>query len=130
MDSKIKTLIMDALNKDEKQIDLARKIGISQSTIQKILYTNTSPTVATINKIANYFNVPVGSLLPKITGEINATLPPLQAQMTGQLILPPDPYIIQIYNLMQGKSDEEKEAMVRAAKETSQTYPQKKQKSA
>lgn len=52
-----------------------------------------------------------------------------ESQMTGQLILPPDPYIAQIYNLMQGKSEEEKEAMVRAAKEASKAYPQKKQKS-
>ena len=35
----------------------------------------------------------------------------------GYIVLPLDPYIIQIYNLMQGKTDEEKEAMVRAAKE-------------
>lgn len=133
MDSIAKKMIKSQMDKGINQIDLANRIGISQSTIQKILYTNTQQKVATLRKIATYFNIPISELLIDNTGSIDATFPALQMQGSGgpALILPPDPYIIKMYSLMQGKTDEEKEAMVKAAaEETSKARFQKKQKPA
>jgi transcriptional regulator with XRE-family HTH domain len=45
------------------QTRLAGKIGISQATIHKILYTDTILTVPTLEKLARYFRVPVSNLL-------------------------------------------------------------------
>lgn len=63
MESTAKVLIKGAIDKGKRQIHLANEIGISSSSIQKILYTNTKPTVETLRKIAVYFKVPIADLL-------------------------------------------------------------------
>ena len=47
----------------KNQSSLAKDIGISQSTIHKILYTNTIMTVPILRKVAQYFRVPLTGLL-------------------------------------------------------------------
>ncbi|HDZ62533.1 MAG TPA: XRE family transcriptional regulator [Nitrospirae bacterium] len=63
MIKKIRKLIKDDIDSGTKQITLARGIGLSQSSIQKILYTDTKPTVETVKKIAAYYNVLVADLI-------------------------------------------------------------------
>ncbi len=58
-----KELIENDLNKGETQTGVAAKIGVSNATIYKILYTQTRPTVATLKKIAKAYGVPVTSFL-------------------------------------------------------------------
>jgi transcriptional regulator with XRE-family HTH domain len=45
------------------QTRLAQKIGVSQATIHKILYTDTILTVATLAKLAKYFGVPITTFI-------------------------------------------------------------------
>ncbi|HET6419239.1 MAG TPA: helix-turn-helix transcriptional regulator [Geobacteraceae bacterium] len=58
-----KELIENDLKKGETQTGVAMKIGVSNATIYKILYTQTRPTVATLEKIAKAYGVPVTSFL-------------------------------------------------------------------
>jgi transcriptional regulator with XRE-family HTH domain len=58
-----KELIENDLKKGETQTGVAMKIGVSNATIYKILYTQTRPTVATLKKIAKAYGVPVSSFL-------------------------------------------------------------------
>lgn len=58
-----KELIENDLKKGETQTGVAMKIGVSNATIYKILYTQTKPTVATLRKIAKAYGIPVSSFL-------------------------------------------------------------------
>lgn len=58
-----KELIEKDLKKGDTQTGVAMKIGVSNATIYKILYTQTRPTVATLKKIAKAYGVPVSSFL-------------------------------------------------------------------
>ncbi len=58
-----KELIEKDLEKGSTQTGVAVKIGVSNATIYKILYTQTRPTVATLTKIARAYGVPVSSFL-------------------------------------------------------------------
>ena len=55
----MKKMIKDELNKGITQRDLAKRIGVSHGTIQKILFTDTKYTYETRKKVADYFRVPV-----------------------------------------------------------------------
>lgn len=67
----IRELIQREIDKGVKQIALARGIGISQSSIQKILYTDTKHTLDTIKKVAAYFKIPLETILAEM-GEMVA----------------------------------------------------------
>lgn len=58
-----KELIENDLAKGETQTGIASKIGVSNATIYKILYTQTKLTVATLKKIAKAYGVPLSSFL-------------------------------------------------------------------
>ncbi len=58
-----KELIENDLKKGETQTGVAMKIGVSNATIYKILYTQTRPTVATLKKIAKAYGVPITTFL-------------------------------------------------------------------
>ncbi len=58
-----KELIENDLEKGETQTGVAMKIGVSNATIYKILYTQTKPTVDTLRKIATAYGLPVSSFL-------------------------------------------------------------------
>ena len=60
----MRELISQELKKEDiTQVGLAQKIGISQATIHKILYTETKHTTDILHKVANYFKVPLSSFL-------------------------------------------------------------------
>lgn len=59
----VRTLIKDELNKGLTQRDLATRIRISHGTIQKILFTETEQKVATLQKIADYFKIPIHEIM-------------------------------------------------------------------
>lgn len=72
---RIKRLIQGALKPegDQTQHELAANIGISQGAIYKIIHLETDLTLKTIEKIADYFKIPVPELLgyePNKTNEI------------------------------------------------------------
>ncbi len=58
-----KELIENDLARGETQTGIAAKIGVSNATIYKILYTQTKLTVATLKKIAKAYGVPLSSFL-------------------------------------------------------------------
>ncbi len=58
-----KELIENDLAKGETQTGIASKIGVSNATIYKILYTQTKLTVETLKKIAKAYGVPLSSFL-------------------------------------------------------------------
>ncbi len=58
-----KELIENDLEKGETQTGVAMKIGVSNATIYKILYTQTKPTVDTLKKIAAAYGLSVSSFL-------------------------------------------------------------------
>jgi transcriptional regulator with XRE-family HTH domain len=58
-----KELIEKDLAKGETQTGIAAKIGVSNATIYKILYTQTRLTVATLKKVARAYGVPLSSFL-------------------------------------------------------------------
>ena len=60
---KIRNFINAELKRGVNQTELANKIGLSQSTIQKILNTNTKHTFGTVKLIAAYFRKPVSFFL-------------------------------------------------------------------
>lgn len=55
----MRDMIKEELNKGVTQRDLAKRIGFSHGTIQKILFTDTKYTYETRKKVADYFRVPV-----------------------------------------------------------------------
>lgn len=52
---------------------LAEKMGVSQATIHKLLYTETAHTVAVLKKVADYFKKDINDLMgagaPTLTDE-------------------------------------------------------------
>lgn len=76
----MKNLIKGELDSGVKQIELAGKIGVSQSTIQKILYTQTKPTIETVKKVARYFNKSTSYFLDDEYPEhVSEELPPFDS---------------------------------------------------
>lgn len=59
----LKELIKEKLNSGMTQYELADLVGISQGSIQKYLSTNTVPTLETLKKFANAFNIPLNSFI-------------------------------------------------------------------
>lgn len=60
----LKEMIENELKKkDISQIKLSKEIGISQGTIYKILHTDTQTSIEVLDKVANYFHVPVAQFL-------------------------------------------------------------------
>lgn len=55
----MKEMIIAELNKGITQRDLAKRVGFSHGTIQKILFTSTKFTYETRKKVADYFRIPV-----------------------------------------------------------------------
>lgn len=70
----MRELVEAELAKGVSQLELARRMNVSQATIHKILYTETKNTVDILFKIAKYFHVPVASLLdPAQSGQVPET---------------------------------------------------------
>jgi transcriptional regulator with XRE-family HTH domain len=59
----IRDLVKKKVQEGEKQVDIARKAGISQGTIYKLLYTETKPTLDIIVKLANAYHLPVSEFV-------------------------------------------------------------------
>ncbi len=85
MKERLRALIENELRTDITQDKLAQNIGVSQATIQKILFSETKHTLDILQKCANYFQVPVSDLLHADRTDIslhdiaaarNRTLPP------------------------------------------------------
>lgn len=69
---KIKELIQKTLKPDgdQTQHELASNIGISQGSIYKIVHLSPKLTIETIQKISDYFKIPVPELLGYQTDDI------------------------------------------------------------
>lgn len=59
MNKMLRDIIKRELDKGRKQTELARSIGVSQSTIYKILRTNTTPDLETIKKVQKFSGLPM-----------------------------------------------------------------------
>lgn len=81
MNYKLRALMQAQIDAGAKQIHLANEIGISASTIQKILYTNTKQDLITLQKCAVYFKKPLSELIANTSNGADLTLsePGLQA---------------------------------------------------
>lgn len=65
----IKKLIQGSLDKGHTQHALASEIKISQSTIYKILNTETMPRIETLQKIGDYYRVNPGDLIESMAND-------------------------------------------------------------
>ena len=71
----LRDLIEKELKKDGiNQTILAKRIGISQPTIYKILYTDTKQKYETRKKVADYFRIPVAQFYDDIGVTENVTV--------------------------------------------------------
>lgn len=55
----IRDFVKQRVEEGEKQVEIAKKSGVSQGTVYKLLYTDTKPTMDTIIKIANAYHRPL-----------------------------------------------------------------------
>lgn len=67
-----KELIEEDLKKGKTQTEIANKIGVSNATVYKILYTHTKQTVATLTKIAKAYGKPIASFIAEETLQYGA----------------------------------------------------------
>jgi len=72
----MRELIKNELKRDINQRELAGKIGFSQGTLQKILFTETKFTYDTRKKVADYFHVPVSQFYDQNESPPDAHPPP------------------------------------------------------
>lgn len=54
-----KEFIKAEVEKGISQTEIANKVGVSNATVYKMLYTNTTLTLATLKKIANAYGKPI-----------------------------------------------------------------------
>jgi len=54
----VREFIKKKVAEGAKQVEIAKRAGISQGTVYKLLYTDTNPTMDTIVKIANGYGLP------------------------------------------------------------------------
>jgi transcriptional regulator with XRE-family HTH domain len=59
----VKSFVRQLYESGEKQVNIARKAGISQATVYKLLYTETKPTLDIIVKIANAYGKPIAEMV-------------------------------------------------------------------
>lgn len=62
----VREFIKDRVAAGDKQVDIAKKCGISQATIYKVLYTETELTLPTIKKIAAGYKKPLSDFIGEI----------------------------------------------------------------
>ena len=63
MNEKLKKLLRVTIDKGISQTQIAKVMGVSQSTIYKMLETDTKHDLTTLNKAAVYFQMPLSEFL-------------------------------------------------------------------
>lgn len=59
----IREFVKKRVAEGEKQVSIAKKTGVSQGTIYKLLYTDTKPTMDIIMKIAHGYDIPFDNFI-------------------------------------------------------------------
>ena len=60
---KLRIFVQKMLTEGMSQSEIARRAHVSQATINKILHTDTKPTVETLKKFSSAFNLPLSEFI-------------------------------------------------------------------